>query len=282
VSNLNDQQTAGVAIPNDATARLRDMRQKCFVTSGLSTDEFLLVRDAGFRPVGFVMGVCYYHIKGSSNIDEGTNEATEYSQALYDAREQAMSRLEAEALELGADGVVGVSIEYVWRTSTQVEFIATGTAVVAAEVKDAYPEVSSWRNQQGKPFTSDLSGQSFYKLIVHGYVPVGLVMASCVYYAAQTFRGSMRRLGNIAEITELTQYTYYAREQAMSRMQAEAEELGAHTVVEVRLDEIGDHFGGADDESTRFSEFFAIGTAVRQLSDGHVLVRPQFTLSTDG
>jgi hypothetical protein len=45
---------SGVTLPQDARDRLADGRKHLF-TSDLSVNEFLLVRQAGFRPVGLVL-----------------------------------------------------------------------------------------------------------------------------------------------------------------------------------------------------------------------------------
>ena len=62
----------------------------------------------------------------------GTNvEIEQYTEALYDARELAMSRMQAEAEALHAEGIVGVqllSLPHRWGGHTT-EFFAIGTAV---------------------------------------------------------------------------------------------------------------------------------------------------------
>ena len=55
----------------------------------------------------------------------------------------------------------------------------------------------------------------------------------------------------------LTQAMYHARELAMTRMEEEADQLGADGIVGVRLD-IGRYDWGAD-----LAEFIAVGTAVK-------------------
>src|SRR5271166_4507992 len=55
------------------------------------------------------------------------------------------------------------------------EFKAIGTAIRAPGV----PPVSAWPSRGGRPkrpFTSDLSGQDFTKLIMKGWVPAGLAL----------------------------------------------------------------------------------------------------------
>jgi uncharacterized protein YbjQ (UPF0145 family) len=270
---------AQVHLPPDAQSRLADMRgngTRRLFTSDLSVNEFLLVRQAGFRPVGLVLGSSVYHVgiqlgRWSKNMELDT-----LSQAMYHARELAMTRMEAEADRLGADGVVGVRLEIEFKEygSDLAEFVAVGTAVVA----DAPPPSGRWRNDKSLPFTSDLSGQDFWTLIQAGYAPLGLVMGTCVYHIAH--RGVLATLNAVGTNTEIPQYTealYDARELAMSRMQAEAEVLLAEGIVGVQLLSLPHRWGG------HTTEFFAIGTAVRPLRDDHVIPTPGLVLPlTDG
>jgi hypothetical protein len=58
-------------------------------------------------------------------------EMTNFTQALYDARELAMERMQAEASALQAEGIIGANIhenQYSW-SSHVIEFFALGTAV---------------------------------------------------------------------------------------------------------------------------------------------------------
>jgi uncharacterized protein YbjQ (UPF0145 family) len=112
-------------------ARIRPGRPADVVTSDLSVNEFLLVREAGFRPLGLVLGCSIYHL-GSQFRRWGRNrELEQLTQAMNDARELAMRRMEAEAQELGADGVVGVRLDIEFKDfgSDNAEFIAIGTAI---------------------------------------------------------------------------------------------------------------------------------------------------------
>src|ERR1700684_3063105 len=86
-------------------------------TSDLSVSEYVLINEAGFEPLGFVVGSSIYHIGIQVSRWGQNQELTVLTQAMYSARELAMSRMQAEAERLGADGVVGVSLraqQYVW------------------------------------------------------------------------------------------------------------------------------------------------------------------------
>src|SRR5271154_4891625 len=98
---MTDQQTSdlGMAgVPQDAIKRLSELqpgKAGSIFTSDLSVNEFLLVREAGFRPVGLVLGSSIYHVgiqigRWSKNMELDT-----LSQAMYHARELAMTRMEA-------------------------------------------------------------------------------------------------------------------------------------------------------------------------------------------
>src|SRR6201991_4639531 len=127
---------AALGIPDDAMRRLAEMRpgqRTSLFTSDLSVNEFLLVREAGFRPLGLVLGSSIYHVGLQIGRWGKNQELNVLSQAMYHARELAMSRMEAEADALGADGIVGVRLDVELKEfgSDIAEFMAVGTAVTA-------------------------------------------------------------------------------------------------------------------------------------------------------
>jgi uncharacterized protein YbjQ (UPF0145 family) len=202
-------------------------------------------------------------------------ELEQLSQAMYHARELAMTRMEAEAAALGADGIVGVRLEIEFKEfgNDLAEFIAIGTAVKGDEIHARTPDGFSWRNNRDQPFTSDLSGQDFWTLIQAGYAPLGMTMGTCVYHIAhQKFWQVVGNVGQNVEIPQYTEALYDARELAMSRMQAEAGALGAEGIVGVQMLSQSHRWGG------HTTEFFAIGTAVRPLRPDHVIAKPQLVL----
>src|SRR3954469_5913408 len=104
-------------LPEPAKQRLEEMKKRNFFTSDLTVNEFLLVREAGFDPLGLVMGSSIYHIGFQLGRVFQNMELDVLTQAMYQARELAMTRMEEEADVLGADGIVGVRLEvtrYVW------------------------------------------------------------------------------------------------------------------------------------------------------------------------
>ena len=148
--------TSMEGVPEHGRERLERMRDRSLFTSDLTVNEFLLVRAAGFEPLGLVVGTSIYHIGFQMGAWSRNQEMDVLTQAMYHARELAMTRMEKEADSLDADGVVGVRLDvgrHEWGGDLA-EFIAIGTAV-----KHAGGELH--RAPNGRPFTSDLSGQDF-------------------------------------------------------------------------------------------------------------------------
>jgi uncharacterized protein YbjQ (UPF0145 family) len=258
----DDAPTAGeyeagslAGVPEAGRARVERMKKAVaggFFTSDLSANELLVVREAGFDPLGLVLGSSIYHIGFQQSSWKQSQEMATLTQAMYHARELAMTRMEEEADQLGADGVVGVRLDigrYEWGAD-MAEFIAIGTAV-------KHREGVLHRAPNGRPFTSDMSGQDFTTVLRAGYRPVGMVMGNCVYHVAhQSMRQTFRQMRQNQEMTIFTEALYEARELATERMQAEAEQLQARGIVGARIAQ-GSHGWGS-----HIIEFFAIGTAV--------------------
>ncbi len=106
-------------------------------TSDFSVQDFYkLVGSTGYIPRELVLGNCVYHIAhqtlGRSLSQMGRNvELPNYTEAIYEARELAMSRMQAEAEAHGADGMIGMKIvekTHVWGSHV-IEFLAIGTSV---------------------------------------------------------------------------------------------------------------------------------------------------------
>jgi uncharacterized protein YbjQ (UPF0145 family) len=249
MSDYDPQSLEG--IPASGLERLEQNRQGLY-TSDLTVNEFLLITEAGFDPVGLVVGSSIFHIGFQVAGPTTSRELDTLSQAMYSARHLAMTRMEEEADQLGADGIVGVRLDigrYEWGAN-MAEFIAIGTAV---KRRDGVLH----RAPNGRPFQSDLSGQEFWTLLRTGHRPVGMVMGSCVYHVGR--RGplkTMAQTGRNVELPNFTQALYDARELAMQRMQTEAQELGAEGIVGVTLSEKSHGWG------SHVIEFFALGTAI--------------------
>ena len=93
----------------DPIAAQRLAERSRIFTSELSVSEFALLQQLGCRLLGFVMGTSIYHV-GWAQMYRQNTELQVLTQAMS-SRELAMSRMQAEADALGADGVVGMPLE---------------------------------------------------------------------------------------------------------------------------------------------------------------------------
>jgi uncharacterized protein YbjQ (UPF0145 family) len=128
-------------------------------TSDLSGQDLWKLARAGYRPVSLAMGACVYHIAHLTFMQAlkqvGRNQEMKvYTEATYAAREAALERMQAEAVERGGVGVVGARVEesnWGWGANA-IEFFAVGTAVapmsdgVARQQLDAVQQVVTFDN----------------------------------------------------------------------------------------------------------------------------------------
>jgi uncharacterized protein YbjQ (UPF0145 family) len=244
-------------LPAAAEARMAEIRASGTWGSALTSDEFAAIRSVGFAPAGQVLGACVYNIGYTGGYacpgswgTFGYGSVTPYQtktqvssragygsfaplvQAMYEARHKALDRMTAECEELGGHGVVGVRLTIGGFPAGGLEFKAIGTAVRAPGVGP----VSTWPHRGShpkRPFTSDLSGQDFAKLIMKGWVPAGLALGISIgsrhddwLTVGQTRWGS----GN-AEVTGFTELVNDARHDARQQLERDVARLGGEGVV---------------------------------------------------
>jgi uncharacterized protein YbjQ (UPF0145 family) len=199
--------------------------------SALTADEFATIRSAGFEPVGQVFGATVYtsgsagtyRCPGTSMSSESQGAFGPLVRAMYDARQTAIDRMVRQCAELGGHGVVAVRLSHGYFRLGGLEFTAIGTAVRATGVAFAPPA----------PFTSDLSGQDFAKLIMAGWVPAGLALGIAVggrHDDWATTRQTRLTAGN-TEIAGWTQLVNRCRHEARSALDIDVRRLGGDGVV---------------------------------------------------
>jgi uncharacterized protein YbjQ (UPF0145 family) len=262
------QSLAQGGLPLNAIDRLREQagRQSTpghIFTGDLSVNEMALVRQAGYEPLGQVMGSSVYHVgwQWMPNWSGNSGELEVLTQAYYNARHLAIGRLQQEAQLLGATGVVGVRLErkaYEWGPG-MLEYSAIGTAIREADVR---PD----ELKNGLPFVSDLSGQEFWLLRQSGYRPAGFALGNCTYYQVASWRSQNAMMSwQNQELGDFTQALYNARSLAMGRMEHEARTVEAIGVVGADIDVASEAREVGSDSNRRTDMLFhytATGTAI--------------------
>jgi uncharacterized protein YbjQ (UPF0145 family) len=292
----------GSGLPSVARARMAEIRGSGTWGSALSTNEFAAIRSAGFEPAGQVLGAAVYNVGYTGGLTcpgawaGYTGYATPYAtvttvsgggafgsyrpvvQTLYEARRTALARMSAECAELGGHGVVGVSLTIGRFPAGGLEFKAIGTAVRVPGVPLSRP-----------PFTSGLSGQDFAKLILDGWVPVGLALGISIgarhddwFTISQTRWGS----GN-AEVAGYTDLVSQTRHDAREQLERDVARMGADGVVvksmDVRVSEREcpvqehrrDHIVEATTVGTAIARFSAAARAAERPSLAILSLDPQ-------
>jgi uncharacterized protein YbjQ (UPF0145 family) len=231
---------------------MEEIRESGTWGSALSTAEFAAIRSVGFEPVGQVLGAAVFNIgytggyncpgawAGYGGFASPVRSVTAVSstsslgsfgpmvQVLYQARRTAIGRMVAECQELGGQGIVGVRLTIGAFPAGGLEFRAIGTAV-----RPAGPAVTL-----RTPFTSDLSGQDFAKLMLAGWVPAGLVLGISIgarhddwMTVNQTRWGS----GN-AEVGGYTELVNTTRHDARHQLERDVQRIGGDGVVVQSMD----------------------------------------------
>jgi uncharacterized protein YbjQ (UPF0145 family) len=268
-------------LPLRAQQRLATMREDAAFTSSLSVDEHHAIRSVGFSPVGQVMGTCVIHpgayalgmcgyygygmryAWGSAPV----TVAQQVEAALKSARHSAVNRMVQECEGLRGDGIVGVRLTMEPFVAGGIEVQAIGTAVRADG--DARPP---------RPFTSDVTGQDFAKLMLAGWLPAGLVMGTAVLIRHDDYTTAWQSGSwNNTEVTGITDLVTSARERARATLQTDASRFGAKHVVLRDLGLWVFHQGcrSGSEGHDHVAESLAIGTALVPLRHGHATEVPR-------
>ncbi|HXQ90318.1 MAG TPA: heavy metal-binding domain-containing protein [Acidimicrobiales bacterium] len=110
-------------------------RNTVFV-SDLSARDFTLLHNAGWGPIGLAFGASFVYAPrrsmGTTMRQSSQNvELTNFTEAMYAAREAGMEHMQRSALDMGAQGIVAVRVSEgpMWFASHAIGFTAWGTAV---------------------------------------------------------------------------------------------------------------------------------------------------------
>ena len=145
------------------------------------------------------------------------------------ARRRALDRLTEEALQVGADAVVGVHLHRSDHDlgSGTIEYVITGTAI---RVPGA--DAAAW------PLLTDLSVQDYWRLRGAGREPVGLLAATEVVFASPPRATRMRRARQVMqnqELEELSRGFHAARDTIRARLLGQVSDAHAEGAVGVEF-----------------------------------------------
>jgi len=245
-----------------AKPRMTQSRSGGMWGSALTSAEFAAIRDAGFEPVGQVYGAAVYaagsargyscpgawrpsrdgprtqvsgtRVSGTQVPGQGGQGSFgPLVQAMYEARHTAIDRMTAECAALGGHGVVGVRLRRGSFRLGGLEFTAIGTAIRAPGTAPRPQTPGPSAPGPRTPFTSDLSGQDFAKLIMAGWVPAGLALGISIgsrHDDRATTRQTRQWSGN-TDVAGWTELVSHSRHDARRALEDDVRRLGADGVV---------------------------------------------------
>jgi uncharacterized protein YbjQ (UPF0145 family) len=131
------------------------------ILTDLSMPDYVLLRNAGYEPAGVVASTSVFYIVPSRQTRRLTTgwqrmqpnqELTDFTQGVYEARENALARASVQATRLGAGGLIGMVVDHhieireverndVKREDLIVTFHVLGTAIAPhGEHQDLEPQ----------------------------------------------------------------------------------------------------------------------------------------------
>lgn len=239
-------------IPLSAERRLKALAgEGQAFTSGLSVNEFGLLDRLGPRPLAQVQGASIFQVGwqylpaidsragpsgwlGGSTGPYGWDqtvlcELDTIARAWEQARRRALDRITEEAVQVGADAVVGVKLrraEHDW-TGQTIDYLVSGTAI-------------RWKAKQDVrwPLLSDVSVQDYWRLLESGHEPVGLIATTAVFFVSPSSASNLRRMATTMkaqELEELSRAFTTARETVRARLQGQVDAHNGTGAVGVTL-----------------------------------------------
>jgi uncharacterized protein YbjQ (UPF0145 family) len=211
--------------------------------TSLSGNEIYCLLLKGLMPSGVLVGNSVQSMGFIGSVRSSFRgivggEIPDVTEMIYQGREAAFKRLQAEAGREGVHGVVGVSSE-LRQFGGNSEFLFVGSGVRG--------------NQGTRAFTSAGDAQELYCHMDAGYEPVELVFGNIAYSigAVGGITGTLKTLirGEIKEFSDVFNET---RHHALGRLASHARQVGANAVVGVRTHVL--QFVG-------FHEMYMVGTA---------------------
>jgi uncharacterized protein YbjQ (UPF0145 family) len=212
----------GFLMKNPHSAKARSL-----VISGLNGNETFCLGLKGYRPGHMVVGNSVQSIGFLGGVSAGVRnlaggESADVTRTVKAGRDAALHKMEAEAQQVSASGVTGVSSS-LGNFAGNIEFLSTGSAVNS--------------NKSESFFTTSFDGKELYCILDAGYRPTRFVFGNIAYSVGlgggiiggikSMFRGEIREYSDILNAT---------RHAALKRLIDEARSSGANAVVGVEVD----------------------------------------------
>ncbi len=244
-------------------------RQRMLPTGLFDPGQVAALDLAGARVLGPVTATFAYRHEPAGEREQSA-EIKDWARTEQRAYYTLVARVQARAQERGAGGVLGA--QFVRRPRPWDDHLFEMTCQGTAISVPSQPSPEA-------PFVCTLSGTEFLCLRQAGYTPAGHVVGLCAYHQIAHLRveqkllsgGRQRRVTPNVERSDFTRGYDTARANAMRRLEAAAQRIGAAGVIgllfEVRRHRHDDRSPGTGHVGRMTFEFTAQGTALRAVAD---------------
>jgi uncharacterized protein YbjQ (UPF0145 family) len=192
--------------------------------SGMSGNEIFCLAQKGYMPGELVVGNSVWSLGvggalGAFGSSVAGGEISQVTSMISEGRHGAITRMEEHARANGAIGITSVTTE-LRSLAGYTEFLSQGTSI--------------HKDGGGDLFSSAASGMQLYCHLDAGYHPKKFAMGNVAYALGITrgFVGSIRTMAR-GEVREYSDMYNKIRHLALQRLQKEAFDLGANSVVDV-------------------------------------------------
>ncbi|HUB93687.1 MAG TPA: heavy metal-binding domain-containing protein [Verrucomicrobiae bacterium] len=196
--------------------------------SGLSGNEMYCAYLLGYAPGDLLVGNSVFSMGFIGGLGSGIRtfvggEITQYTNMIAEGRRLSLHRFEQELQQTGGSGATGVTSELIFHPGN-VEFLTVGSTIHRA---DGQTDSSG--------FTTSADAQELFCQWDAGYAPSSFVFGNVAYSigVGKGITGALRQLAK-GEVRQYSDIFNKTRNLALQRLQHEAQERGANSVVGVR------------------------------------------------
>jgi uncharacterized protein YbjQ (UPF0145 family) len=212
--------------PDSATTSSETQRSARY--SGLSGNEMYCLALIGYEPGNILVGNSVFSMGFMGGIGSNIRtaiggEISQITNMIAQGRQLSLSRFSQELAQAGGGGATGVTSQLIFHPGN-VEFLTVGSTVHRTD-GDTSPQA----------FTSSADGQELFCQWDAGYQPVSFVFGNVAYSigVAKGFLGNIRQLAK-GEVTQYSDIFNTTRRLALERIQQEAKNLNANSVIGIR------------------------------------------------
>jgi uncharacterized protein YbjQ (UPF0145 family) len=196
--------------------------------SGLSGNEMYCLALIGYEPGNILVGNSVFSMGFMGGIGSNIRTAVggeigQFTNMIAQGRKLSLSRFSEEQAKAGGGGATGVTSQMIFHPGN-VEFLTVGSTIHRTDGAES----------QGA-FTSSADGQGLFCQWDAGYQPVSFVFGNVAYSIgmAKGLLGNLRQLAK-GEVSQYSDIFNTTRRLAIERIQQEAKDLNANSVIGIR------------------------------------------------